>query len=101
MARTPEEIVRLLREDARWHRENGYHHLADTCTEAAHMIERMAEALLTTAGNIRSLGAARQLDQVPVPYRIWLAVVEAAARGEAYTASGRETAAGRETADAA
>lgn len=38
----------------------------------------LLEALKTTAANIRSLGPAGALDQVPMPYREWLAVVDAA-----------------------
>lgn len=38
----------------------------------------LLEALRVTAENIRSLGPAGALDQVPVPYREWLAVVDAA-----------------------
>jgi len=40
--------------------------------------DAMVKILNTTAGNIRSLGAAGALDQVPVPYRIWLEEVEKA-----------------------
>jgi hypothetical protein len=40
--------------------------------------KRMREALQTTAGNIRSLGPAGALDQVPMTYQRWLASVEAA-----------------------
>ena len=38
----------------------------------------LLEALRVTAGNIRSLGPAGALDQVPMPYVQWLAMVEAA-----------------------
>lgn len=43
-------------------------------------IARMRQALVTTAGNIRSLGPAGALERVPEPYTIWLAVVEEAIR---------------------
>ena len=36
----------------------------------------MYEALRTTSANIRSLGPAGALDDVPMPYREWLKVVE-------------------------
>lgn len=51
----------------------------DIC-ERDERIARMTEALKTTAGNIRSLGPAGHLDRVPMPYRIWLQVVEEAIR---------------------
>lgn len=38
----------------------------------------MLEALKTTAGNIRSLGPAGALTRIPMEYREWLAVVDAA-----------------------
>lgn len=54
--------------------------LARSCEicERDEQIARMREALQTTAGNIRSLGPAGALDQVPMPYQRWLAAVEAA-----------------------
>jgi hypothetical protein len=43
----------------------------------------LLEALKTTEGNIRSLGCAGALDQIPSPYRGWLKVVqEAIAKAE-------------------
>jgi len=45
----------------------------------AHLIAAapdMYEALRTTSANIRSLGPAGALDDVPMPYREWLEVVE-------------------------
>lgn len=48
----------------------------------AERTDPIAEALTTlrvTAGNIRSIGPAGALDLVPVPYRVWLERVEAAA----------------------
>lgn len=41
---------------------------------------QMREALEITAGNIRSLGPAGALDKVPMPYQVWLRVVEDALR---------------------
>lgn len=50
----------------------------DMCEKDA-TIARLVEVLEVTAGNIRSLGPAGDL--VPVPYRVWLAVVEDAIKG--------------------
>lgn len=46
--------------------------------EEAAKRDALVKILKTTAGNIRSLGPAGALDQVPMPYRIWLEEVEKA-----------------------
>lgn len=46
--------------------------------QAISAVPELIEALETTRGNILSLGPAGALDEVPMPYREWLAVVDAA-----------------------
>jgi hypothetical protein len=86
-ANTPEQIAKAaqffdLLQGAReagkdWWPESQMRQIDMSIAQDA-VIRDLLSALKTTRGNIMSLGPAGALDQVPMPYREWLAVVDEA-----------------------